>query len=196
MTPNSPYSTALLETTSFSQSWRLLARSRLLPFLLLAVGTASSGAYAHAPLVSFAAMSGATLPRNRAIAVALTIWLVNQTIGFGLRGYPLTATAFIWGVLMGLGTLLVVAWASLRPAFSQSSWAGHFSWEMVAVMVGFGLYQGLILLAYPLIADGHTMGWDIVGSLFAKQVTWAGAIALGHAAMLWRQMTLLTPTQD
>jgi len=54
-------------------------------------------------------MSGVALNRRRAIATALLIWLVNQVIGFGLRDYPLSATAFTWGTLMGIGTLLVVA---------------------------------------------------------------------------------------
>ena len=199
MTPKSPSQIASFEaaeTASFSQAWRSLAHGRLLPFLLLALGTVSSGVYAHAPLVSFAAMSGITLPRRRAIAPALSIWLVNQIIGFIFRDYPLTGTAFMWGVLMGAGTLLAVLWASLRPAFSRSSWPGHFSWEIIAITVGFALYQGLILLVYPLMADGHQMGWDIVASIFSKQVMWAGAITLGHTALLWRQMTLLSLTQD
>lgn len=170
MTPKSPYSAASLKTigatTRFSRAWRSLAHSRLLPFLLLALGTASNSLCAHVPLVSFAATSGAVLPRRRAIAVA------------------------------GVGTLLAVIWASLRPAFSRSSWAGHFSWEIVAVMVGFVLYQGLILLAYPLMAEGHAMGWDVVAKIFGEQVVWAGAIALGHGALLWQQMTLLSLTQD
>ncbi|MEM1308013.1 MAG: hypothetical protein AAGF98_00680 [Cyanobacteria bacterium P01_H01_bin.153] len=199
MTPKSPFQIASFEaakTASFSQSWRALAHSRLLPFLLLALGTVSSGVYAHAPLDSFAAMSGITLPRHRAITIALSIWLVNQIIGFTFRDYPLTGTAFMWGLLMGIGTLLTVIWASLRPAFSRTSWSGHFSWEIISIVIGFVLYQGLILLAYPLMADGHTMSWDIVASIFSKQVMWAGAISLGHAALLWRQMTWLSPTQS
>jgi hypothetical protein len=38
----------------------------------------------------------------------------------------------------------------------------------------------LILLADPLINDGHFMEWTIVRRLFVKQVTWGGAIALGY----------------
>ena len=196
MTPKSPYPVVSFRAANFSQAWRSLAHSRLLPFLLLALGTATNSVYAHAPLVSFAAMSGAMLSRRRAITVALTIWLVNQVIGFGLRGYPLSETAFMWGALMGIGTLLAVVFASLRPAFSRFSWAGHFSWEIVAVIVGFVLYQGLIMLAYPPLADGHAMGWAVIAKIFSQQVMWAGAIALGHGVLLWRQITLLSPTQD
>ncbi|NER83366.1 MAG: hypothetical protein F6K42_28200 [Leptolyngbya sp. SIO1D8] len=187
---------SLAGAASFSHAWRLLADGRFLPLMLLALGTASNSLYAHTPLVAFAAMSGVTLSRRRAISLALAIWLMNQAIGFGVRGYPLTATAFSWGAFMGIGTLLVVFLSSLRPTFSQSSWVGHCLWVVIAVIGGFILYQGLIMLAHPLLADGHPMSWDIIAKLFRKQVIWAGAIALGHGALLWRKMTILNPVHN
>lgn len=191
-----PTSTTSSDQVDFSYGWRSLAHSRWLPFALLALGTVSNIIYAHTPLVAFAAMSGVVLSRRRAIATALLIWLVNQSIGFGLRGYPLSATAFSWGALMGLGTLLVVAFASIRPGFSQSSWAGHFLWIAIALFSGFALYQGLIMLAHPAMADGHFMGWEIIAKLFVKQVMWTGVIALGHGVALWRQLSQLRSTQS
>lgn len=186
-----PTSTESFEPVDFSYGWRSLAHTRWLPFALLALGTASNVIYAHTPLVAFAAMSGVALNRRRAIVIALSIWLVNQAIGFGLRGYPISAAAFAWGALMGIGTLLVAAFASIQPRFSQSSWAGHFLWVAIAVLGGFVLYQGLIMLAYPVIADGHFMSWEIIAKLFVKQVVWAGAINLGHGVGLWRQLSQL-----
>ena len=64
-------------------------------------------------------------------------------MGFGLRGYPLSATAFTWGALMGIGTLLVIAFASIRPGFSQASWAGHFLWIAIALGHRLGLLRQL-----------------------------------------------------
>lgn len=186
-----PTSTASSERVDFSYGWRSLAHSRWLPFALLTLGTASNAIYAHTPLVAFAAMSGVMLNRRPAIATALLIWLVSQTMGFGLRGYPLSTTAFTWGALMGIGTLLVAAFASIRPRFSQSSWLGHLLWVAIALFSGFVLYQGLIMLAYPAIADGHFMGWEIIARLFVKQVIWTGAIALGHGIGIWRQLSEL-----
>ncbi len=191
-----PSSTALSKPGDFSRGWRSLAYSHWVPFALLTLGTASNVIYAHTPLVAFAAMSGVILNRRRAIAVTLLIWLVNQAIGFGLRGYPLSATAFIWGALMGIGTLLVVAFASIRPGFSQSSWVGHGLWVAIALIAGFVFYQGLIMLAYPMIADGHFMGLDIIAKLFVKQAMWTGAIALGHGALLWRRLSQLRLAQN
>lgn len=157
---------------------------------LLATGTASNLVYAHTPLVAFAAISGAMLTRRRAIATALLIWLINQSVGFGLRGYPLTGVAFTWGALMGLGTLLVAVIASWRPKFSRASWSGHCLWMAIAVLGGFTLYQGMILLAFPLLASGHTMSWNIVVGLLVKQLIWAGAITLGYSLLLWRRLMI------
>lgn len=191
-----PTSTTPSEHIDFSYGWRSLAHGRWVPFSLLALGTASNVIYAHTPLVAFAVMSGVTLNRRREIATALIIWLVNQAIGFGLRGYPLSTTAFIWGALMGIGTLLVVSFASIRPGFSQSSWAGHALWIAIALLGGFVLYQGPIMLAYPAMADGHFMSGEIIAKLFVKQAMWTGAIALGHGVGLWRQLSQLRSIQS
>jgi predicted membrane protein len=188
-------STMSARPEAFNRAWRSLASRRFLPGLLLLLGTASNGLYAHAPLVALAAMAGVMLPRRRAIAVALLLWAINQGIGFGLRGYPLTGTALAWGLLMGVGTLVVATFASWRPAFSQTGWWGHGLWLAIAVIGGFLIYQGSIMLAYPALAAGHTMGWEVMASLFRKQMIWAIAIALLHGLLLRRQMTLLHPAQ-
>ena len=182
------YQKTLPEIQSFETAWRSIAYSRFWPFTVLAIGTASNFVYAHAPLVAFAAMAGVTLPRRKAIAIALTLWFINQTIGFTIRGYPQTSVAFTWGVLMGMGTLLVVTWASWRPTLGQHQWIGHLLWMAIAILGGFVLYQGLIVLASPVLADGHWMGWDIVVRLFIKQLSWAGAIALCHTLLIKRTM--------
>ncbi|MEM9119428.1 MAG: hypothetical protein AAGD09_16345 [Cyanobacteria bacterium P01_F01_bin.56] len=181
--------------TRFDQAWRSLAINRWSPLALLTLGTASNVMYAHMPLVAFAVISGLALPRRRAIAVAMLIWVINQAAGFGLRGYPFTMTALTWGALMGLGTLLVVTFASWRPGFAQTTWSGHGLWLAIALLVGFGLYQGLILLVHPLMADGHWMDWAIVVKLFGKQALWTGIMALAHGLLLWRQFTRIALSQ-
>ncbi|MEM6836601.1 MAG: hypothetical protein AAF609_07070 [Cyanobacteria bacterium P01_C01_bin.120] len=175
-------------TTRFGRAWQSLATSRWWSLALLTVGTASNVMYAHTPLVAFAVVSGITLQRRRASAIAVLIWLVNQSVGFGLRGYPLSVTASSWGALMGLGTLLVALFASWRPSFARTLWTGHVLWWAIALLVGFVLYQGLILLVYPLMADGHWMDWAIIAKLLAKNLAWAGTLAIVHGLFLWRQL--------
>lgn len=176
------------EMHPFAKGWRSLADSPWMSFALLTLGSASNIIYAHAPLVALATIAGVTLTRRRAIAVALLIWSVNQAIGFGWRGYPLTGVALTWGGLMAIGTLLVVVIASWRPNFARATLAGHFLWLGIALLGGFILYQGIIVLAFPVLAEGHQMGWGIIGKLFLKQLLWTGAIAVGHAFLLKRTL--------
>ena len=181
---------------TFQTAWAALANNPFLLGGLLIVGSATSVVAAHPPLVALAAMGGLMLQRHRAIAAIFLIWLVNQGIGFGLRGYPLTPTAFDWGLLMGLGALAVVVFASWRPTLGRTPWLGHWLWMAIAVLVGFGLYQGLILLAFPILANGHLMDWPVVGQLLQKELLWAGAIGLGYNFWLWRQLTMQRLSQS
>ena len=167
-------------------AWSGLARSRWLGLGLLALGTLSSGIYAHAPLAAFAAVSGLALDRRRALAIALLVWLGNQAVGFGVRGYPLSAVAFTWGAMMGLATALVTVAVGLRPRATWRSWVAQGWWSAIATLASFVIYQGLILLAFPFLADGHTMGWEVVGALLQKHLLWAGAMVLGYNLLLWR----------
>ncbi|MBP0026851.1 hypothetical protein [Roseofilum sp. Guam] len=180
------YPEAQTHLSSFSQAWRALSLHYLTPCVLLALGTASNIIYAHVPLVAFAAMSGVILQKRKAITISAMIWSINQLIGFAIRGYPLSGSAFTWGALMGIGILSVAFFASQKPTFSQHTWVGHLLWNLIALIGGFVLYQGLILLAYPLLSDGHFMDSAIVWRLFVKQMTWGGAIALGYNLLLWR----------
>lgn len=186
--PGSPGSA---EPSAFAAAWRSLAGEPWLCAGLLAAGIASNGIHAHVPLAAFAATGGVMLPRRRAITTVLLIWLANQLIGFGWRGYPQSATAFTWGAVMGLGTLLAVLLASWRPRFSRCSWRGHAIWQTLAVIAGLVLFEGAILLAYPLLGDGHAMGWATLLAIVRKELLWAGALALGHGWLLRRRQRRL-----
>jgi hypothetical protein len=105
--------------SQWSVTWNWVASHRLWSFLLIAIGSASSVIYPHPPLVAFGAIAGTTLTPKRALGAATAIWLVNQVYGYGLRQYPQTTEALLWGLVMGLGTLLVTAMAAIRPTLSK-----------------------------------------------------------------------------
>lgn len=178
------YQPAPADSKGWSTGWSAIAQSHLWWFLVLAIGSSSSIVYAHAPLVAFAASTGATLTRRKAVLVALAIWLVNQIYGYTLRQYPLAPNSLAWGLLMGVGTLLVTWLAALRPKFSQTHWIGHLLWLVGAAVGGFVLFEGIILLALPLLTEGHSLGWDILLKLFVKEMIWTGAIALCHSLLV------------
>ena len=73
-------------------------------------------------LVAFAAMSGVVLNFRRAIAIAiLTLVYESSHWLWSVELFPQRHRIHL-GALMGIGTLLLVAFASIRPGFSQSPW--------------------------------------------------------------------------
>ena len=169
----------------FASTFAEIEASRWLPLGLLAAGTLSAVVTPHAPLAAFAATSGVLLRPRRAVAVALLIWLIDQASGLGLRGYPLEQLSVTWALVMGSGTVAVALLASRGPGFRRRSWSGHALWSLLALVGGFLLYQSTIVLVYPVIVDGHTMGADVITELLRQQLAWGGALMLGHG--LWMQ---------
>jgi hypothetical protein len=87
------------------------------------------------PLVGFGAIAGATLPRRRALVTVVSIWLVNQVLGFGIRQYPWTLSTFAWGLVLGLGAVLVMLLASLKLKLTQNGFSAycHDKWSRASV---------------------------------------------------------------
>jgi nitrate reductase gamma subunit len=154
----------------------------------VAIGVFSSVIYPHPPFVAVGAISGATLKPKRAVLVALSICLVNQVYGYTVRQYPWSADSLLWGLMLGLGTLTVTALALLRPPFSQKTLRGHCLWlgarcfadtARVALM-GFAVFQSLILSVDWLLTGSHTLTWAIVRSILVNTTGWAIALTLIH----------------
>lgn len=150
---------------------------------LLAVGSASSLIYPHAPLVSFATLAGITLNRKQAVISALLIWFVNQFYGFTIRHYPLSAIALLWGVTMGLGTIVVTLIASVQPTFSRRSWVGQSIWLGMALLLGFATYQSSILLVSQWVGM-HGLTADVLMRIFVRDLVWAIALFALYAVFM------------
>lgn len=172
------------EQTLWATRWQTIARSRVWFALLLAIGAFSSVIYPHPPLVAFGAITGTTLKRKPAILIAMSIWLINQVYGYTLRQYPLTADSLLWGLMMGLGTLIVTVPASVRPSFSQKTLQGHCLWFGAVALIGFAAFESLILALDWLLIGSHMLTWAITGSLFAKEVIWAIGLLLMHLSFI------------
>lgn len=165
---------------------KAMSRSRLWQFLLIAIGSTSSIIYPHVPLVGFAAISGVTLNRKQAIISSTIIWLVNQFSGFTLRQYPQTLESFTWGVVMGLGTLLVTIIATIKPKFIGEKIWRYYLWLTASLVIGYVLFEGIILLTATLIVgDGHGLTVGILGKIFVKNIVWAIALTFIHSLLIW-----------
>ncbi|MGD1808268.1 hypothetical protein ACP6PL_22925 [Dapis sp. BLCC M126] len=170
----------------WSHAQKAMSHSRLWQFLLITIGSASSIIYPHIPLVGFAAISGVTLNRKQAIISSIIIWLVNQFYGFTLRQYPQTLESLTWGLVMGLGTLLVTILATLKPKFIEQRIWKYYLWLSGSLVIGYVLFEGIILLTASLMAgDSHGLTVAILGRIFVKNIVWAIALTFIHSLLIW-----------
>lgn len=181
----------------FGSNWQMecqaVATSRLWQYCLLAIGSASSLVYPHAPLVSVATLAGITLSRRQAIVSALLIWFVNQFYGFTIRHYPLTAIALLWGVSMGMGTVAVALIASMQPKFSQRSWLRQSVWLGIALLLGFTVYQSGTLLVNQWV-EMHGLTADVFLRIFVREVVWASALFALYTVLVLNHQRFLRRT--
>jgi hypothetical protein len=181
----------LEELNLWQTAWKATALSNWWQLCLIAIGSASSVIYPHVPLVSFAAVAGNTLTRKKALISAMSIWFANQLYGFTIRQYPLTLESFTWGIVMGIGILLVTWLVTLRPKFSRYNWRGYLIWLAVSVVGGYAIYQGSILLIAEFMG-GHGLSGLILGRIFVRDVIWTVALAVVHGCALAAIAILLT----
>jgi hypothetical protein len=160
---------------------------------LIALGSASSLIYPHAPLVSFAVLAGITLNRRPAVICAFLIWFINQFYGFTIRHYPLSAIALLWGMTMGLGTIAVALIASMQPKFSDRSWLGHSAWLGIAVLLGFAVYQSGTLLVNQWVGM-HGLTADVFLRMFVREVIWAIALFALYTVLVLNHQRILQRT--
>lgn len=171
------------EKTFWAIHWQSIAQSRIWLMLLLAIGSASSVVYPHPPLVAFGTIAGATLTPRKALGATTAIWLVNQICGYGWRQYPQTVESLGWAIAMGIGALLITSLALLRPQFSQTTFKGHCLWLLAIAVTGFVMFEGIILSLGFLLTGSHVFTWEILGSLFGKEMIWTAALTGVHAAI-------------
>ncbi len=176
---------ALSQLNLWQTAGEMVSNSNKWQLSLIAIGSASSIIYAHVPLVGLAAVAGNTLTRNKALITVTSIWFANQLYGFAIRQYPRTFESFTWGLVMGLGTLLVTWLVTLRPKFSRYNVWGYLTWLVVSFVGGYAIYQGSIVLIAQLMS-GHGFSSTILWGIFVKNVIWATALSGIYCCALLR----------
>lgn len=169
--------------TPWQEGWKAIADRPWWQLSLIAIGSFSSIVWAHVPLVAFAAVAGSTATRQKALIVAASVWLANQIYGYGIRQYPQTFESIAWGLAMGVGALLVTGLAAIRPKFTARSAIAHFLWLEGTVIVGFGLYQGLIAIVGQFLGF-HGLTLKILGQILVKDLVWANILGLAHLVFI------------
>lgn len=131
------------------------------------------------PFIALAVMAAATMPRGRAAATVGAVWLINQTLGFTVAHYPLTAYAFSWGAATGVASLAAMLTASLVVAPARAS-----ALRLVgAFAAGFIAYEGLLLAFAALEGGLSTFTPAIVGRIALNDGAWLVALAIVHLSL-------------
>ena len=182
--PKSVLNSQLSPLNSWQIASQVISKSNRWQMFLIAVGSASSIIYPHVPLVGFAAVAGNTLTRNKALISAMSIWFANQLYGFTIRQYPRTLESLIWGLVMGLGVLLVTWLVTLQPKFSRQRFQGYLIWLAISLIGGYAIYQGSIVLIAQLVG-GHGFSSTILWGIFVKNVIGAAALSAIHCSLIW-----------
>ena len=156
------------ETTRSTTAW---------PLTLAAAAVLGSMATAcMMPFVAVATIAAASMPRREALTAVTGVWAINQLLGFGLLGYPLTTYAVTWGLALGAAAIaaLVVARRFLRASSTTAARLG------AAFVVAFAAYEGL-LFAFATIEGGTgTFTSTIVLSILVNDAAWLVGLALLH----------------
>ncbi|MDQ2763221.1 MAG: hypothetical protein M3Y22_06920 [Pseudomonadota bacterium] len=146
------------------------------PFAFAA--TALFGTLASAcmmPFVAIAVATAATMNRRQAIVTILGIWAINQMLGFGLMGFPLTRYALSWGLALGVGSMVAMLVASRILATGPALGVRL----PIAFLAAFAVYEGG-LFVFALVAGGTgTFTAPIVLSILSNDAMWfTGLVAL------------------
>ncbi|BAC89916.1 hypothetical protein [Gloeobacter violaceus] len=177
-----------------SANFPLARLSRQWPTLLVGLGCGSSLFYTcTVPLVGLGVTAGLTLPRSVALRVIGAVWLANQLLGYTLHAYPRTPQSFAWGFILGLGAVAVTLVASRAV-----SWRGGLQRLEVptaawVTVVGFCIYEGLILLASLALGGLESFTPAIVGGIFLTNALWAAGLLGLHALFQNRRPPVLPP---
>jgi hypothetical protein len=161
--------------------------------LLTAACALASLAFACAtPFAAFAVLAAAMLPLQPALLVVGAAWLVNQAIGFGLRGYPADTHTILWGLAIGAAALIATTTSdSVLRALPRTRGPAAFGFALIGA---YAAYELVLFAVTPFLGGAGAFTAAIVGRLGLLSALWLiGLIAACEVFRLlnsvrWRQM--------
>lgn len=163
--------------TDAISSRRLPEVSTLWIMLFTMASTATTLVFACAtPFPALAALAAAYMRRRDGVLLALAAWVVSQSVGFCVLGYPMDASTLLWGAAIGAAAI-AGAFAAHAAAERAQSLPARLIAGYLAAFVSFKL----VILAIS-IARGD------IGSAFSldvllRQLVRNGAILIGLLAL-------------
>jgi hypothetical protein len=133
------------------------------------------------PLAALATLAALKLGRRDAITVVGSVWLANQSIGYGFLGYPWTWDSAAWGLAIGVSAGL--AFVAARGLSTTRPAPFAVSLPFIAAFAAFelGLYGAGFLLPGSEGAFAASVVWHV---FLINAVTLGGLMAAYHLANL------------
>jgi hypothetical protein len=103
------------------------------------------------PLAAFATISALIFQPRAAVGAVLTVWLINQMVGFSFLHYPTDPSTIAWGFALG-----VIALLSLGAAFLALSRLDGLVGILASFLAAFVVYEGAIYVVC--VASGTGVG--------------------------------------
>ncbi len=157
-----------------------------LTFMIAVSLTFSVGFACATPLAALGGVAALTLDRKNAILFTGVVWLANQSCGYSLLHYPVTANSLSWGAALGFAAI----GATLVARLAADRLAGHSRLLPIggAFLAAFGTYEGLQYIAAVTALGGSE---DYTLMIVAREVelnaiAMAGLLALNYAGFLVR----------
>jgi hypothetical protein len=146
-------------------------------FALLTISCAlASFALACAtPFAAFAVVAAAMLPLRPALLVAAGAWLVNQTIGFGVRHYPIDASTIAWGFVIGIAALAATAAAVVVLRALPTNRTPLML--ALTLVCAYAAYELVLFAATPFLGGEGAFTVAIVTRLGLSSVVWMIGLA-------------------
>ncbi len=154
---------------------------------LTAVSLAFSVGFAcAAPLAALGAVAALTLNRKNALLFTGVIWLANQSCGYSLLQYPVTANSLAWGGALGLAALA----ATLAARFAADRLGGQSRLLAIgaAFLAAFVTYEALqYITAVAALGGAEDYTLPVVAREVAlNAIAMGGLLALNYAGSLVR----------
>jgi hypothetical protein len=153
-----------------------------LALLVAASVVFSLGLACAVPLAAFAAAAALSLSQRDAPLLTLLVWLANQLVGFALLDYPLTASTFAWGAVLGIVAILAT-WAAQWIAGRLAN-AGRTLIVTATFLTAFAVYEAALFgVSATMLGGAEIYTLAIQGRIFAiNAAAFVGLLMLNQLA--------------
>lgn len=140
------------------------------------------------PFPALATIAGVRMLRRDALTLIGVTWLMNQSIGYLVLGYPQTWDSFAWGGAIGLSAMLAtVAVAQYAFRFGATLRA-----TILGFLVAFAVYEAVLFAATTVLpSSAEAFSLAVVAWIFwINGLALVGLSAMYQLAVMARLLTI------